>query len=313
LAEFVSKHSIKESGWRLTRTVSSPEALAARYNPHDGLVYFLRRKSATFSADGLYRVEADNSITKIATADRPATIVADSATGDIFLSEDYSGRIYRIPVGSKSRMLWVSGFHAEDDDPVGMAIAPRNYRGPVIAPGDALVIDRGYKGPKEIWKFSLKSSEGESVVHRDNRTLVDPVDITIGTDGIYLVDCGAQRHCIYRIIEDGRLKPVSTSQTISSPTGITMDPLTGDLLVLDVGVVKRLVRINPVTGDVSEVLSGMLGFGKWSGVDVSPDGRHLFITDTEAGVIFTFNRKTRVDAPVDAPIPAGIESVKERD
>ena len=60
--------------------------------------------------------------TKLQAYDRPAGIAFDT-DGDGYISEDYSGNVYRF-VGADTSMVWVSGFHSGDDDPFGMALAP---------------------------------------------------------------------------------------------------------------------------------------------------------------------------------------------
>ncbi|MFZ2420900.1 MAG: hypothetical protein WA029_07090, partial [Anaerolineae bacterium] len=156
--------AIVEGGWTLIRTVSAANPMAAHYNPLDGLLYYARRPG---SGGSLNRINADGTLTQIVTADRPAAVVIDPTDGDIFLSEDYGGNIYRSAFGSTTRSTWVSGFHSGDADPVGMAIAPAGYTGPIVSPGQALVVDRGNAGSDEIWRWSPATAEGEVQIYTD--------------------------------------------------------------------------------------------------------------------------------------------------
>ncbi len=285
---------IVESGWTLTRTVAFDGAQAAHYNRLDGQLYVGRRSSnASNREDGVYRINADGSATKVADGDRVATVVV-GPDGDIFFSEDFGGRIYRIPFGSRRRATWVAGFHRDDDDPVGMAIATATRTGGILAPGDALVVDRGFNGPDEVWRFSSRTPEGEMPIHRDDGTLIDAVDIAMGTGAVYLVDGrGALDGAIYQLHADGSLTPLVTSEPIAEPQGIIIDPLTGDLFVLDADA-NRLVRVDPDTGDVRDMFTGFsfstdaVGTVAWAGVDVSPNGVEIFLTDRGARTIYTF-------------------------
>lgn len=284
--------TIVESGWSLTRVVSFADGQAAHYNPIDGRLYVGRR--GTGSTDGLYRINAGGSPTKLADGSNVAVVVVDHDDSDLFLSEDFGGSIFRVGFGETGRTTWVSGFHAGDDDPIGMAIAPNNYTGSVLLPGEALVVDRGFNGPDEIWRFSPDTAEGETLVHADNSTLINAVDITIGRNDVYVVDTGEEGAGntpgrIYRVEVGGALTLVVTSEAILDPLGIATDPTTGDLFVLD-AVGDRLVRVNPQTGVVSTVFTGFAIPGDgWAGVDVKPDGTQIFITDG-ADAIFTFSR-----------------------
>ncbi|MGR9107646.1 MAG: Ig-like domain-containing protein [Gammaproteobacteria bacterium] len=282
--------TIVEPGWALTRVVNFSDGQAAHYNPIDGLLYAGRRLSPS-GGGGLYRIEEDGSSTLLAASDRPSAIVVDRDSGDIFVAEDFGGRIFRTAFGETGRAIWVSGFHSGDDDPVGMAIAPKAYTGSVIVPGEGLVVDRGFEGLDEVWRFSSDIPEGEIPIHTDNGTLVDAVDITIGLTDVYLVDTAENNPGrIYRLNAGGSLTLIPTSEPILAPVGISTDPLSGDLFVLDSSD-DRLVRVNPGSGAVSNLFTGLtIPVDGWAGVDVRPDGTQLFITDDGADVIFTFSR-----------------------
>ncbi|HIM28970.1 MAG TPA: hypothetical protein EYG57_05375, partial [Planctomycetes bacterium] len=261
------------AGWKLERQIRFPFAYAAHYNPVDGLLYVARRDDGI--ADGLYRIEADGGATKVADGDRLGGVVVDPEDGDIFVSEDYRGRIFRSTFATMGRELWVEGFAAGDDDPAGMAIAPYSA-GRVDLANDVLVVDRGYGGRAGIWRFSRHHSEGESVVPTGQGILTRPVDITIALDTIYLVDEVTCR--VYRVGVDGSLSPIQTSEPIGVPKAIATDPLTNDLYILD-SANDRVVRVAPESGRVSDMFVGVVSspWG-WAGLDVSPDGNHIIIT-----------------------------------
>jgi len=285
----VAQPVIVEPGWTLLRSIDFVNPQAAHYNPVDGSLYVGRRDTGS---DGLYRIDPRGFAMKLAAGDRVAAVVVDPSDGDAFVSEDYGGGIFRTAFGGTGRTTWVSGLHSGDDDPIGMAIAPPGYTGDVVAPGEALVIDRGYSGPREVWGWSPSVAEGEWVVHADDGTLVDATDLTFGVGDVYLVDSGgAAAGLIYVLAADGTLTPLSTSEVLGEPVGIAADPLTDDLYVLDGGG-DRLVRVNPTTGTVSNVITGFgnLTLISWAGVDVTSDGRRLIVTDTDRDVVHVFAR-----------------------
>jgi hypothetical protein len=304
---------IVEPGWELTRTVSFNAPFAAHYNPVDGLIYVSRRDAWV-----LYRIESDGSATLVwpsGSGSYVAGIVCDPDDGYIFTSDDYNGWIWRTPVGQiVAPDFWVSGFHSGDDDPVGMAIAPSNYTGNVVQPGEALVVDRGWNGGEEgcdeVWGWSPDYAQGEWLVHGDDEygfppsPLVNAMDIAIGTSDVYLVDMGDEGGgpipgIIYRLDgPTGGLTPVDTSpETLVDPLAIAIDPLTQDLLVFDSGggvYDARLVRVRvsgePPTGVVSVVLTGYSPSYSWVGIDTTPDGSQIFVTDRGGNAIYTFTR-----------------------
>ncbi|MBN2070157.1 MAG: hypothetical protein JW814_01770 [Candidatus Krumholzibacteriota bacterium] len=278
---------IVEEDWTLIRTISFDNPIAAHFNPMDGCIYAARRNS---DADGLYRIDAAGYTVQIASMAYLAGVVVDSQTGNIFFSESYYGFIYRSPFGTISHQTWVGGFHTGDDDPMGLAIAPMNYSGDVLSPGEALVVDGGYGGPDEIWLWSPASSEGEVLLHADDETLVDAVDIAIGDSTVHLVDTGETAPgVVYLVTSGGVLTPLSTSQPLADPCGITYDPENGDLLVLDQGD-DRVVRIDPLTGDASIVFTGITADFGWAGIDITSDGRQMAVSAYDDDAIYLFAR-----------------------
>lgn len=278
--------SAVESDWGLLRSIDFDNPVSALYNPADGLVYVGQRGTT----DGLYRLNAFGLTTPIAPGSNTAAICVDPDTGDVFQAEDYGGSIYRTAFGTTGREVWVSGLHSGDDDPVGMAIAPADYSGDVLAPGEALVVDRGNSGLDEIWRWSPDVAQGETVLHADDGTLVDAVDVAIDATSVYVVDTGlAAAGTIYEVGAGGSLTALSTSVALADPSGITVDPWNGDLLVLDHGT-DQVVRVDRANGQVDVVLTGFAMSLGWSGIDVSADGRRLLVTDFTSDRIYEFGR-----------------------
>lgn len=85
---------------------------------------------------------------------------------------------------------------------------------------------------------------------------------------------------------------VTTATPLRNPSGLTIDPLTGHLLVLDSGPMQ-LCEVDPATGEMVDALPDF-DLGKspsWAGVDTSPDGGRLFLTDYYGGnTIWIFER-----------------------
>ena len=292
-----------EAGWELERVVDFAHGQGAHFNPVDGKIYVGRRRGAARdSEDGVYRVEEDGSTTKVADGDRVAAVVVDPRHGDVFFSEDVGGSVYRVSSDGTDPELWVSGFHYGDDDPVGMAIAPLGYQGGEVEIDEFRLVDRGFAGPDEIWQFWGDVSEGERRIHRDSGILEDALDMTIGDTGMFVADRsggpnGSGR--LFRSRNDGSLEELVTTEVLN-PTGVATDPISGSLVVLDAAR-DRVVWVDPETGQVDEFLGGF-SFTiseintHWAGVDITPDGNRVIVTDRGAQAIYVFVFHADIDA-----------------
>ncbi len=280
---------IVEAGWVLTRTISFADPIGAHYNPLDGKLYVGRRGAGT---QGLYRIESDGSAVALWTGDDIASVLVDPADGDVFASDDVSGEIFRTAFGGTGRGVWVAGFHSGDDDPVGMAIVPQFHFGSFV-PGEGLVVDRGTSGTDEVWSWSPAAPGGETQLFPDDGTLVDAVDVAVDDVAGWLVDTReGDTGAIYPM---ETLTPLATSEPIQEPSGITIDPRGGDLLVLDAGSnggSHRAVRVDWTTGQVTPMITqlDLSSAEEWAGLDVTPGGSALFVTDRAADRIYVFER-----------------------
>ena len=279
---------VVDGDWAVLRTIDFADPMSAVYNPVDGQIYLGQRGSTS----GLFRLDAFGFATQISGGSNTAAVTVDPASGDIYQSEDFDGIIFRTALGATGRETWVSGWHGGDDDPVGMAIAPPTYTGDLLSPGQGLMIDRGYNGPDEIWVWETTMAQDAHVLHQDDGTLVNAVDVAIDDTGVFVVDDnGTSAGIIYEVGAGGALAALSLSEAIAEPQGITIDPWNGDLLVLDSGA-GRVVRVDRENGAVSEILTGLTPGLNWAGIDISSDGRRLLVTDHEADVVHELGRCT---------------------
>ena len=278
-------------GWLKVDSIAANNPHSAHYNPIDGAVYFVQRST---TKDGVYKYSADSGLVFICSADRPAAVFIDPRDGDIFHSEDYSGSIFYTPYNSTGRITWVSGFHSGDDDPIGMAIVPENYMGKGLVPGQVVVADRGYTGLDEIWVFSADSAQNEWPLHTDDGTLINPVDVTITDSTVYVIDEGeGQPGRIFEVDSAGVLTQLILNNTLTSPVGLTYDPVSRNLYVLDHQ--GKVLEVNPQNGEVTELMTGFQSSSdNWCGIDISPDGDYLLITENVANYIYIFQRTASV-------------------
>ena len=289
--EIVYYPSAVEPGWRVVDAVGLNGPRSARLSPIDGLLYFGQSDSH------LYRMEADRTLTELGWFSDYGLAI-DPDDGDAFVTNTLEVR--RLGFGQMGGPWpWVTDFANGDNRPSGLAIAPNGYVGSTVSPGEALVVCRGLESagwPQEVWLFSPDAPEGEILLCADEGTLLDPVDVAIGEANIYVADTGgAADGAIYRIEPGGALTPIGTGEPIGEPSGIAVDRVTGDLLVVD-GAAGRVVRVDPGTGAVNDVFVGLSTTPGLCGIEVTPDARQIILTDYGADKIYVFEA---VDLVVD--------------
>lgn len=285
------------SRWRHARTIPFEPYGGHYVAPHygaSGRVYLgFREEGDTVRRGALFVVEpGSDRLEPLALLEEPvAGLCVCPETEALYFAEDYPGRVLRWDLergrDAGAPTEWASGFHPGDDDPCGLAVVPVRYRGAVAAPGEILVVDRGYGGPDEVWRIGKDASEGARAVRLDpgaQDPLVDPVDIAVGEDAVYLADPGERGSygSIYILAADGAITPLPTRETLS-PMGICSEPLGDGLIVADSfdHLGGRIVRVDPATGEVETLIvtHHALAGDLWNAIDVRADGRELVTLD----------------------------------
>ena len=279
--------ALSTGGWTPVRSIEMSEPVGA----HIGL----DNEIYVGTAVGLHRIGPGGVPVRIASADRPASVAIDPA-GHVYMSEHYGGNIYRYqPPGG--RELWVTGLHSGDDDPAGMAFAPLDYTGPLLAPGEGIVVDRGYSGPNEVWAFSSQVADGvtpERVLVPNSSILAEPYDVTVSQDTIWIAD---GENGLFTLEEGGELVAFPVSPPIGAANGIDVDPQTGALYVTD-RLTNEVLTIDPDTGRSEVVFETGIQNHRWGNVDFSDDGLRLVVTTSTSVDEYV---RCEADAFLDAP------------
>jgi hypothetical protein len=285
---------VNDDRYELIQEVVFDNPQAAHYNPVDDRVYVGRRGTTT---DGLYRIDLDGTSLRIGPAANPAGVVVNAIDGTIYFSEDVPGIVWRKLLGdtnATTRQRWVSDFPSgpiegtiPDDDPIGIAIAPSDYVGPLLAPGQALIVDRGSGGPDDLFGFSTTTLGGSRLLRPDDGGFEDGVDVAVSQTAIHLVDAIGR---LFEVGAGGALTQIAVDPPLVQPLGVANDPLTGGLLVIDASL-DAVLSIDLVTGAASEVVDGFsFNAVNWAGIDTSPDGAYMFVTDAGADRVYVFAR-----------------------
>lgn len=269
--------SVSGCGWLSMVSISS-----VALNPLDGEIYGLIRNT-TGSGGGLYPVTGSGAGIRLQAYDRPAHLIFDT-DGDAFISENYAGNIYRLEWGGAST-IWVSGFHAGDDDPFGMTFAPSGFNGPAVSEGDILVSDHGYGGPDQIWAFSPDTSEGEQLVMADPGN-VDQFDLAGGPNGTVYVCDALDANNLYTLDPDGTLTSLALSVPVSNIYSIVYDSIENDIYVASDDS-KAVYRVDPLTGEVILIADGFADFHPCS-LELDTTNRRLWVADYGYNRVYEF-------------------------
>jgi hypothetical protein len=286
-----------EDGWSLERVVVFTQPISPLINPVDGLLYAGSRNG------GVFRILADDSTELLSNIGDVGGLMVDPATGNLFASNDFPGFIERIGTDGTVEN-WVTGFHSGDDDPTGMCIVPDSYTGDVVTPGTALVADRGFSGPDEVWAWSVETAQDEFAVHTDDGTLVDPFDIAANDTTVLVADASSTG--LFIVNADGSLTPLDTpDHDFVEVHAVVADPLSEtDFFALDAGS-GEVLRVNTDTGAVSVLLTGLTpGVTEWGNVNVSADFdqgvARLIVGNREDGEIYVYS--TNIPDPCAADV-----------
>lgn len=266
-------------------------------NPMDGELYALARGSG----DGFYHLTGPDAGKLIQTYSNPAGLIF-APNGDAFISEDYSGYVYRKAWGGASS-VWVAGFHDGDDDPYGMAFAPPGFDGPNVNPGDILVSDRGNLNADEIWSFSPLVAEGELLVMPDPGN-VDQFDLCAGEyDTVYVADALDGGH-IYVLRDDGTLGGFALDPPVGMPYGVVYDSLANVLFVADAGM-DRVLRVNPHTGNWTLAATGFSALQPCC-LEIDVPGRRLYVADDGYNRVYEICLESVTAVDTEAPRAPGL-------
>ncbi len=276
------------------------------FNPADGQVYGLL-DAASGSGGGLYRITGPGSGVRLQAYTTPAHVLFDGS-GNAFISEDSGGNVFRWSGGTSS--VWVSGFHAGDDDPTGMCFAPAGFDGPNVDPGDILVTDPGFSGPDEVWSFKPGVAEGELQVVADLAGDPDFRDIATGPAGVVYTVTTTDPNNLYSLSPTGVLTAIPLSTPLTGMISLVFDAAEGRVYVVENGG-HTLRRIDPGTGNVELIASGFVTFADGA-LEIGAGG-HLLVADNGKGRVYRICRTSTTALPEVAagavPGPADLSAI----
>lgn len=219
--------------------------------------------------------------------------------GAAFTSDDLNGIVYRRTSAGVSS-VWASGFHAGDDDPLGMCIAPPGFSGPAVQPGDILIADPGFGGPDEIWAFSPTVAETDVQVYAAPATRW-MFDLAAGNGVVHVADSLLSDRRL-ELLPNGTVQEIPIAPPVPAQTSIVFDAAAGHLYVV-ADRDESVHRITLATGTTERVADGFVNLLP-AALEFDAASRTLWVADAGAGVIHRLCLAGAVSAPPPSPAAA---------
>ncbi|MCA9262200.1 MAG: hypothetical protein KDA60_00065, partial [Planctomycetales bacterium] len=280
-------------------------AIRSHYNEFNGAIYY--GMGGPPSQHTLRRINADGTIEQVNSSIQIVNNVSgldfNPDTGDIYL---FSSSLTTLSPDLDARPAGGSFTTIQIGTIVGMDVATADRNAGFLPTGAIVAASFGksqnFGNRDNIYLFPAPGGYGgsqqrvlDASLHFDDGTLILAVDITITPDAIYVVDTGGGSlpGVIYQVLQDGTLVPVATDEILLDPVAISYDPVTDNLLVLD-DATGRLLEIDPDIGSVTTLVSGFSPHASraanWAGLDITPEGTRIIITEPETDSIFVLAR-----------------------
>ncbi len=269
---------IFETGWVETAVLENIEAPeTVRIHPLDGSIVYLTR-----SVDGLYRLTIDDPTPQLLSVyDRPFGILVDPSDGDIFVSEPVGGMVHRYDWTGGTSAGWLTQLLDGDDDPHGMAIAPADYTGPLVAPGEAMLVDVGNGGGEDAaWSWLLDTPDSEVRVVDDAGPLESAFDVAFSSDRCWVAD-----DAVLHEFTNGGVQTLSLQASVI--LSVISLPNSDDIMIYD----PSDGRVYRVSNGVDTLFLDLQGApGGNSPLGFSQDGRMFAVADEQRDRIHIFER-----------------------
>ncbi|WP_166830943.1 serine/threonine-protein kinase [Thalassoroseus pseudoceratinae] len=320
----------RDPSWRLIETFRvNGKVRSAKFSPFDGSIWFCY--IGTEAPRGVYRIGPLDPPRKYSRK-LPITPVAPSpkswrSTGKARLIQATSmthlvefsstGRYFAFPFGRDGLVVLtetatgeqIGGYQCRlnrDNDPTAVTFLPDFYHGEIGEPGEILTLDYGYPSyPGSIWKCTLDNATCVEIGMPDEFN--NPTDITVGPNSVYVCQRAAddekgprhESHFKRRLFEVrlDRLVPIVTTRPLRLTEAIVYDPVTQGLLVTT-RYPSQLLHVD-LNSDSPRKKTTLItkGFNepRTDGLDISPDGRYLLISDFVVGTIHVLERVVSVE------------------
>ena len=277
--EAQAESMILEAGWRVKQVVEFEQPVdAAVFDSHDDSLYCVIRDGSGMAVepDGARRTIMDQYTWH-------PTIAFDRRV--LFFPDPNGGNLLQAVDLEDGTNICTINCSEGDNDLHAIAFAPPGFVPELLSSEQGLVLDVGFGGPMNVFRFNWQTSEAAPAV--DNAELLrcpfgsDP-DLAIGRDAVYFSNTTQ----LFRL--EGRTL-VQLPIELPAITDIAFDSIANDLLVQSGEVVKR---VDPAgKRPMRDVLRGIKP--NWHNrLRISTDGADVILCDVASSRVYVFTRDT---------------------
>ena len=304
------------------------------FDPTDGNKLYVTVDATSAAGGAIYRVNTlsggvmvvGDLVTQM---DNPSSL-AFTASGDLYVTQDYAGDISVIPAPRNGAPYTVSKVieqfvGAGDDDPIAIGIAPAAFTGVVARPGDLIIADRGRDGdaPNDFYVYTPGSTPGDPGTPTDPNAFINylaPTPTLGAYDNVNIndFDFSLDGASIYTLFANGTIVQLDPSGNIlkeasiagaslTNPAALATDPVTGRIWVASDDL-DEVWSLDPATSTGQRELKfartgatapAAIDFNDPS-IKFSADGSLLTVSDAYTpGYVWVFKKATGTNhAPV---------------
>jgi hypothetical protein len=283
--------TIHDESWKLVRVLeeehksSDPMLASAQIHPTDGKLYFAH------TGLGLLRMPLDGTQLEVINSEYGREFGLSPDGRWAFQAMDGSGSLLQLDLetGDTHRTEMRPG---TDDDPCAFRFPQPWYDDNLFSADTCLIPDNGYKGVASIWQWPLGESQPQRVLAETPESGKFS-GLAFGRKQIYVGRKLEQEQGAIGVFTGESVTPLEVDRPLVEPNALAFDTVTGDLLISQLPPENTVLRLKVSSGEtpvpVEEVASGFQ-YLFLDCLHMSPDGRHLTITDRNAARIYILQR-----------------------
>ena len=252
----------------------------------------------------------------------------------LWVTEPYGGDLFVVELEAMTKQKHVDqfatpGWKDGDDDPYGMAVAPAGFEGDNVAPGEIIIVDRGYSGTNAAW-WVHSVDPSTPLRHRTiaahtsdtfSGSLFEPAAVAAGLDGsVYIAESlmgpeAPAKPAVFKLSASGELTRFCIHPNMKAPQALAVHPTTGKLYISDEHV-GHIFEVDPAEGRPKIFARKISGPRKAVAANVSftslawsPDGSTLYAGWGSRVLVFTTDPAALPAAVVAPGVAAEVRAV----
>lgn len=264
-------------------SISNSNLLVVQEYGDPGDAIFLIEKGDTFNIKDAFTTIGEPFIS-------PDDIIRDSE-GTVYVADGQAQTVFRISKdGGAPEPLFTPHNTRPSFNPFGLAIAPANYNGPNVDPGDIIVADNAYGKDDEYSVWAVNPITGTAKVIAEGSVFVDgPILVYFSNDGTLFVnqntDSGASR--IVTLSADGNVE-LFYGPIFINPS-LAVHPKTNEVFFkMSAGTIYRM----PINGGEPVLFASNIG--RFQDIAFNEEGTALYLCDRTKNQIIEISAASEV-------------------